>query len=114
MIRYGLYAGCKPDETMNMTLSDLNYCVIEATRRKREHDRDMIRLAWYTAYFMRVEKLGRLSDYLSSGQRDRGKKRAISPEEAKLIYEKLIGRGAKGGRNAGDGDQFCGDTCRTQ
>ena len=87
-----------------MSLSDLNYCVLEATRRKREHDRDIIRLAWYTAYFMRVKELGKLSDYLSIRDRGMENKNAISPEDAKRIFEKLIGQRSKGGRNAGDGN----------
>ena len=83
---------------MSMTLADLNYCVIEETRRRKEHRKDMIRLAWYTAYFMRVEKLESLSTYLAPGEKNNTAK-SISPEEAEKIYKKIVG-GDKGGKNA--------------
>lgn len=81
-----------------MTLADLNYCVMEETKRRKEHRKDMIRLAWYTAYFMRVEKLEGLSTYLSP-ETSSNKAESISPEKAKKIYSKIIGE-KKGGKNA--------------
>ncbi|MDE6604630.1 MAG: hypothetical protein K2K85_01230 [Clostridia bacterium] len=73
---------------------------MEENKRRQNHQKDMIRLAWYTAYFMRLEKLEQLSTYLNFDKEgEKVDENSIDIEKAKKIYDKIIGLG-QGGKNA--------------
>lgn len=70
-----------------MTLAELNYCVLNENSNRRQKFKDIIRLAWYTAYFNRIEKLEPLKKYLS--ETSVAEKSVITPEDARNIYNNL-------------------------
>lgn len=70
-----------------MTLAELNYCVLNENSNRRRKFKDIIRLAWYTAYFNRIEKLEPLKKYLS--ETTIAEKSVITPEDARNIYNNL-------------------------
>lgn len=70
-----------------MTLAELNYCVLNENSNRRRRFRDIIRLAWYTAYFNRIEKLEPLKKYLS--ETTVAEKSVITPDDARNIYNNL-------------------------
>lgn len=70
-----------------MTLAELNYCVLNENSNRRRKFKDIIRLAWYTAYFNRIEKLEPLKKYLS--ETTVAEKSVITPEDARNIYNNL-------------------------
>lgn len=74
-----------------MTLAELNYCVLNENSNRRRKFRDIIRLAWYTAYFNRIEKLEPLKKYLSETTvaEKVAEKSVITPEDARNIYNNL-------------------------
>lgn len=82
---------------MEMTLSDLNYCILNENANRREKSNNLIRLAWFTAYFTRLEKLEPLKNYLEPI--NKSVKNKMSVDEAEKIYHKLC-KTSGGDKNA--------------
>lgn len=77
---------------MEMSLSEINYCIEEENKKRLNEQRNLIKLAWFTAYFTRIERLESLSKYLEPLTSDyESKKEAeMDIEEAEKIYNKIF------------------------